>query len=100
MSGWNAAYTNDYGEYEITFESKDKAKTKAVEKVCCAIMDGLVKSPDDVIIGARPKGKWEHDGQNFKGGVDWWHCSECKKRVAFADTWSFYCPNCGAKMEE
>lgn len=48
MSGWNAKYKNDFGEYEITFYSKDYEKTKAVEKVCCAIMDGVVKSSADV----------------------------------------------------
>lgn len=100
MSGWRAAYTNDYGEYEITFESKDKAKTKAVEKVCCAIMDGLVKSPDDVVIGARPKGKWEQWGD-----TDCWLCSECKYEVVLSDFTPaeldmHHCPNCGAEMKE
>jgi len=93
MSEWRAAYTNDYGEYEITFESKDRAKTKAVEKVCCAIIDGLVKSPEDVIVGARPKGKWEFiDGE-------WtdYECSECGSQSTQE---SLYCPSCGARMEE
>jgi len=96
MSEWRAAYTNDYGEYEITFESKDRAKTKAVEKVCCAIMDGLVKSPDDVVIGARPKGKWilHDDGSGT--------CDQCRRRHAAVwgdDNWDHYCPSCGANME-
>lgn len=51
MSYWNAKYTNDYGEYEITFASKNREVTKAVEKVCCAAMDGLVEEPDDVQVG-------------------------------------------------
>lgn len=50
MSGWNAKYKNDFGEYEITFFSKDYEKVKAVEKVCCAIMDGMVKSPADLAV--------------------------------------------------
>ena len=48
MSWWNAKYTNNNGEYEITFASKDYEKAKAVEKVCCAVIDKYVKSPLDV----------------------------------------------------
>ena len=48
MSWWNAKYTNNNGEYEITFASKNYAKAKAVEKICCAVIDKDVKSPLDV----------------------------------------------------
>ena len=30
MSYWNAKYKNDYGEYKITFASKDYEKARAV----------------------------------------------------------------------
>ena len=53
MSWWNAKYTNNNGEYEITFASKDYEKAKAVEKVCCAVMDKAVKSPLDVEVVVR-----------------------------------------------
>ena len=53
MSWWNAKYTNNDGEYEITFASKDYEKAKAVEKVCCAVMDKAVKSPLDVEVVVR-----------------------------------------------
>ena len=53
MSWWNAKYTNNDGEYEITFASKEYEKTKAVEKVCCAVMDRAVKSPMDVEVVVR-----------------------------------------------
>ena len=53
MSYWNAKYTNNNGEYEITFASKDYEKAKAVEKVCCAVMDRDVKSPMDVEVVVR-----------------------------------------------
>ena len=53
MSWWNAKYTNNNGEYEITFASKDYEKAKAVEKVCCAVMDRDVKSPMDVEVVVR-----------------------------------------------
>ena len=55
MSWWNAKYTNNDGEYEITFASKDYEKAKAVEKVCCAVMDKAVKSPLDVEVVVRCK---------------------------------------------
>ena len=53
MSWWNAKYTNNGGEYEITFASEDYEKAKAVEKVCCAVMDKAVKSPLDVEVVVR-----------------------------------------------
>ena len=53
MSWWNAKYPNNHGEYEITFASKDYEKAKAVEKVCCAVMDKAVKSPFDVEVVVR-----------------------------------------------
>ena len=53
MSWWNAKYTNNNGEYEITFASKDYEKAKAVEKVCCAVMDKVVKSSFDVEVVVR-----------------------------------------------
>ena len=53
MSWWNAKYTNNDGEYEITFASKDHEKAKAVEKVCCAVMDKAIKSPLDVEVVVR-----------------------------------------------
>ena len=55
MSWWNAKYTNNDGEYEIAFASKDYEKAKAVEKVCCAVMDSAVKSPLDVEVVVRCK---------------------------------------------
>ena len=53
MSWWNAKYTNNNGEYEITFASKDYEKAKAIEKVCCAIIDKNIKSPFDVEVVVR-----------------------------------------------
>ncbi|MBR5878417.1 MAG: hypothetical protein IKY91_02610 [Akkermansia sp.] len=48
MSWWNAKYKNGFGEYEITFASKDYEKAKVVEKVCQAIIDKRIKSPDEL----------------------------------------------------
>ena len=64
MSWWNAKYTNNDGEYEITFASKDYEKAKAVEKVCCAVMDKAVKSPFDVevVVRCRECKHWKPSG--------------------------------------
>ena len=93
MSGWNAKYKNDFGEYEITFYSKDYEKTKAVEKVCCAIMDGKVKEAADVAPVRH--GRW-------LDAEDYMFCSKCGKQWNYCDndTHEFsYCPNCGARMD-
>ena len=50
MAWWNAKYKNDHGEYEITFGSKDYEKTKAVEKVCRAVIDKSVTCQSDIAI--------------------------------------------------
>lgn len=55
MSWWNAKYKNNHGEYEITFASNDYEKAKAVEKVCCSVIDNDVKSPLDVEVVVRCK---------------------------------------------
>jgi hypothetical protein len=53
MSWWNAQYKNEHGEYAIQFGSKDYEKTKVVEKVCQAIIDGRVKTLSDIVIPDR-----------------------------------------------
>ena len=66
MSWWNAKYTNNDGEYEITFASKNYEKAKAVEKVCCAVMDRAVKSPLDVEVVVRCREcKYSHEDEIF-----------------------------------
>lgn len=50
MSWWNAKYTNGNGDNEITFGSKYCERAKAVEKVCQAVIDKKVKTPDDVAV--------------------------------------------------
>lgn len=70
MSWWNAIYKNNDDDYVITFGSKDYKKTKAVEKVCGAVIDGKVNSPDDVEIIRH--GKWEICCDGYYP-----YCSEC-----------------------
>lgn len=99
MSYWNAKYKNDYGEYEITFASKQKEETKAVEKLCQAIIDKEVKSADDVIIVRY--GRWIHtDLAAHWHGKD--ECSECTYHEKDRGDLSHlnFCPNCGCKMSK
>jgi len=53
MSWWNAKYPNNHDEFEVTFGSKYRERAKAVEKVCQAVIDKKVKSPDDVAAVVR-----------------------------------------------
>lgn len=94
MSGWNAKYKNDFGEYEITFYSKDYEKTRAVEKVCCAIMDGKVKEAADVEPVRH--GRWERSGHL----MECQSCGEIYSQLGgnAGKAWN-YCPNCGCKMD-
>ena len=108
MSWWNAKYKNDHDEYEITFGSKYKEKTKIVEKVCKWIIDNLVQSEDDMAIVRH--GRWkecdwvEYDGHSEcvrypkKGRV----CTNCRNafnKEFIDDPRVHYCPHCGVKMD-
>ena len=95
MSWWNAKYKNNCGEYEITFGSKEYEKTKAVEKVCCAVMDETVNTPDDIEIVVHGKWVLKHIGHGH-----YWECSVCRTNPCIYVTKNTkFCPNCGAKMD-
>ena len=53
MSWYNTKYKNDNGEYELNTGTLDYEQAKAIEKVCRAVIDGEVKSPDDVAVVVR-----------------------------------------------
>ena len=44
--------------------------------------------------------KWIHDGQRVKGGVDWYHCSNCLAPESGVYVHRPYCSWCGAKIDE
>lgn len=95
MSYWNAKYTNEYGEYEITFASPIYNTAKAVEKICEAVIDEKVDTPDDIEVVVH--GRWEWDTEDI------YMCSNCcrkshVKEVMGQPDWDF-CPVCGAKMD-
>ena len=90
MSYWNAKFPNDHGDYEITFASKYKEKTKIVEKVCQAIIDKKVNSIDDISIVKH--GYWVEVTKNTS-----WKCSECGELSCCKAN---YCPDCGVKMDQ
>lgn len=91
MSWWNAKYTNGDGDNEITFGSKYYERAKAVEKVCQAVIDKKVKTPDDVAVVVH--GRWTEDGSLIIT------CSECKRGYNLIAKFTNYCPACGAKMD-
>ena len=99
MSYWNARYPNDSGEYEITFGSKTREITKAVEKVCTAVMDGRVESPEDVEIVVHAHWEFYEDEQG-----EWWDkCSGCGGKIPNEGGYCCglpRCPHCGAHMDE
>ena len=46
------------------------------------------------------QGEWIHDGQNFKGGLDWCHCSVCGQKTSTNGLSMYnFCPSCGARMK-
>lgn len=91
MSWWNAKYKNDHDEYEITFGSRYREKTKIVEKVCKAIIDKKVQSEDDIAIVRHGRWKISCDGY-------YPYCSVCREEPK-GGTMTPYCPNCGARMD-
>lgn len=106
MSYWNAKYPNDNGEYEITFGSKKRETAKAVEKVCAAVMDSRVESPEDVEVVVHAQ--WEVvRGVLTPGGDPLLRCSHCRSRGSEhlggiecnRAHWNC-CPICGARMDE
>lgn len=100
MSYWNAKYTNEDGEYEITFASKNYHKAKAVEKVCCAVIDDKVDTPDDieVVVHGRWEEWWPGISVIMTGEEMLYRCSACTAKYADIDGYD-YCPNCGARMD-
>ena len=74
------------------FVLEDKTIAKDNMEICNII--NALPSADAV------QGEWIYDGQNFKGGLDWCHCSECGYKTSTNGLSVYrYCPNCGAKMK-
>lgn len=44
-------------------------------------------------------GRWVHEGPRFRGGVDWWHCSNCGSLASGVEMKFRYCSHCGARMD-
>ena len=88
MSWWNAKYPNNHGEYEITFASKNYEKAKAVEKVCCAVIDKDVKSPLDIEAVVRCE-NCKHRKYDDIFGMLWCNLDSCTKRVKPDDFCSY-----------
>ena len=71
--------------------------------LCCGYLPEMPEKEFDEFPAADVEpvrhGRWEHDGPSFRGGVDWWHCSECERLVSGVENRYSYCPYCGAKMD-
>jgi hypothetical protein len=99
MAEWGAIYEKGKA-YEINFCSAKYEEAKAVEKVCDAIMDKKVGTPDDVQIVRH--GKWiKCIHPTYKAHTV--KCS-CCGGYALHDSdgyWveSNYCPHCNANMD-
>lgn len=86
MSNWHAKYPNAYGEYEITFASRDRAKTKAVEKLCQVITDkGLAGCYNfEVVIRCR-------DCKHFNRGMAVGICYRDPERPIIPVPYNHFC---------
>ena len=51
-------------------------------------------------LTAQRTGRWIHDGCQFKGGIDWMHCSECGHKDNWNAVRTPFCAWCGARMDE
>lgn len=77
-------------DYWIDDDATDDAQARAV-----AIKNALRYMPS----ADAAQGKWIYDGQNFKGGIEWCHCSKCGKKMSVKGLSMYnFCPNCGARM--
>lgn len=43
----------------------------------------------------RMRGEWIHDGPEFEGGTDWYHCSKCGVKETGVYVQSNFCSICG-----
>ena len=43
----------------------------------------------------RMRGEWVHDGPNFEGGTDWYHCSKCGAKETGVYVKYNFCSHCG-----
>ena len=48
----------------------------------------------------RMRGEWIHDGPNFEGGTDWYHCSKCGAKETGVYVKHNFCSHCGAPMTD
>ena len=48
----------------------------------------------------RMRGEWVHDGPEFEGGTNWYHCSKCGTRETGVYVKYNFCSRCGAPMTD
>lgn len=119
MSYWNAKYRNALGEYEITFASKSYEKTKVVEKICQAVMDDRIRTPEELESKLRVFKSNRIESDTVKG-CEWceslnkktedFKCGDVLARGVVEHTfwgdgrWYMqepkFCPMCGRRLED
>ena len=90
----DAVHIHNDGTLEVKVPNAQKVGRVLVMDTDSHIGGGLFYPADAV------QGEWIHDGQNFKGGLDWCHCSECGYKTSTNGLSIYrYCPSCGARMK-
>lgn len=83
-------YPNDLISRSALMEYCSNQKSKTIDN------NDIARFPSADAV----QGEWIYDGQNFKGGLDWCHCSECGYKTSTNGLSVYrYCPNCGARMK-
>ena len=69
------------------------------------VMSSSLKEAVDLAVSAlrtptreqveRMRGEWIHDGPEFEGGTDWYHCSKCGVKETGVYVQSNFCSICG-----
>lgn len=89
-----------WNEYEAEFTDLPDIPRYYYEKVVGKMAHEINMLKEQLESADAVQGEWIHDGQNFKGGLDWCHCSECGYKTSTNGLSVYrYCPNCGARME-
>lgn len=78
---------------------RETAVMRLMQDGCSAKNVQTIMALPAVDVAPVVHGRWVHKGPRFRGGVDWWHCSNCGSLASGAEIKFRYCPHCGAVMD-